>query len=567
MRKILLGLISFLLLLFQVSSDLCATELAPSQCGVYSWAASSPQLVNPKKTPDVVGVPLLLVWDKLEPEEGKYDFETQVRERLAKSHSLGYNAFILFWVVPRTPQWIYEKGVPEVKCAPTVNPMGKVRTHSYPYYFDPKYKMYYHRAIRKLGKYVAQLPPELQARILFVQAAEGSTGDGQPYKGKPLNEKYNITKEQWSLFRREAWQVYREAFAKPLVVNSDAFCSEEIDWLFKNCDAFGVKLGMFTHGYHVSGNKTRLTEWRALQKRAKDAGVPLFSRGEQDGEWLHCGWSKQNPREAFYWSGIFAAHCGVDVWNIPHAACSIPELRPGFRFFNRYAGYHKAASAPAAFCALRDGLDVSDADRFPVAEYGKCVRKNQDRYLAIVSAFANQGAVQQDPPKALGGGMMNRQRKGYNDAGWEILDGNYEKFLTQVAPRETSVGLWHVPSEGPSEDAHYGRFARTFHPKSRKKALYFKLASDFFAEKSASAKVRVIYLDRGKAGWSLQYFSQDGEKVTTPPIRCSGSNCWKEKVIAIDGARWKNKKYDIAIVGEKNSKTIFHLVEIMRAEK
>ena len=36
----------------------------------------------------------------------------------------------------------------------------------------------------------------------------------------------------------------------------------------------------------------------------------------------------------------------------------------------------------------------------------------------------------------MGGGMLNRQRDEYNDVGWGILPGNYDRFLTQLAPND-----------------------------------------------------------------------------------------------------------------------------------
>ena len=55
----------------------------------------------------------------------------------------------------------------------------------FPYYQHPEYKTRFFKLIEAFGAYVRGLPPELRERILFVQSAEGSTGDGQPYKGTP----------------------------------------------------------------------------------------------------------------------------------------------------------------------------------------------------------------------------------------------------------------------------------------------------------------------------------------------------------------------------------------------
>jgi hypothetical protein len=47
-----------------------------------------------------------------------------------------------------------------------------------------------------------------------------------------------------------------------------------------------------------------------------------------------------------------------------------PVFRSAFDFFNKYAGEKDTATAAHAMSALRDGLDASDANRFPGATYG-----------------------------------------------------------------------------------------------------------------------------------------------------------------------------------------------------
>jgi hypothetical protein len=133
---------------------------------------------------------------------------------------------------------------------------------------------------------------------------------------------------------------------------------------------------------------------------------------------------------------LFATHCRLDQWNIPYEALKEEANRPAFFFFNRYAGLHDPADSPRAFCALRDGLDASDFHRFPASEFGGTPGRKREvgRYMNIAGAYAKYGARMDDPEKATGGGMINRKRMGYNDAGWGILPGNYCRFLEQVDP-------------------------------------------------------------------------------------------------------------------------------------
>ena len=295
----------------------------------------------------------------------------------------------------------------------------------------------------------------------------------------------------------------------PLLVNYDSNQKAQYDWVMENLPVIGLKNGMFSHGYHISETRTRLRNWRGFRSEVEAAGKEFFSRGEQDAEYRTYGWSTQNIAQGLYWSAIFATHCGLDMWNVPWEACAGDEHGDAISFFNRYAGHHDASTAPAAFCALRKGLDASDTAAYPESLYGKADRKNIDRYLKIAAAFRDYGAIQGDPSKAVGGGMVNRKRQDYNDVGWGILDGNYERFLTQIDPESTSVGWWH---KGPRESI-YSRFARSTDVGKGKSTLSFDL-DDAFLPAPASVKVRIVWLDEGATKWKLCYNAVHNPRAT-----------------------------------------------------
>ena len=206
--------------------------------------------------------------------------------------------------------------------------------------------------------------------------------------------------------------------------------------MLENMDVIAVKNGMFSHGYHVSDNVDRFSNVLSAGSRSEERGKPVLTRGEMDGELFEMGWSNQNIPRAVYWSGLFATHCRLDIWNVPHKALMDEANLPALKFFNKYAGHTEAETAPAAFCALRDGLDASDFERFPADRFGGEPGKKRDveRYIRIAEAYAQQGARMDDPEKAIGGGMLNRKRSGPNDVGWGIWPGNYCRFLTQIDP-------------------------------------------------------------------------------------------------------------------------------------
>ena len=538
--------------------------------GVYAWGANEGRNELPADLP-IRGVPVSWRWPQLEPEQGKFAFEQEVRPHLERARAAGRFTHLMLWVAPDTPAWVYAAGVPRVEVPERITPARKRQKPTYPYYFDARYQEILHRTVRALGDYLAGLPADLKDRIIFIQVAEGSTGDGQPYKGVPTNPKYRITDEAWNDYRRATWAYYQSVFQRadgslsiPILINGDANTAAENSWLLEHCDTFGVKQGMFSHGYLVSDSVERLARWETFRTEALAHGKRIFSRGEQDEEWRVCGWSAQNPPQAFYWSALFALHCKLDVWNVPLDALASQPLGETVRLFNRYAGFNEPADSPGAFCALRRGLDASDVAAFPEEKFGRATKNNRARYLAIAAAFAPLGARQGDPDKALGGGMRNRQADDANDVGWGILPGNFERHLTQLRPEETSVGLWHIaPAKHP-----YSQFARRFDAAAGKKEMSFRLADGFFPRVTATAPVRlrVVYLDGAAGKWELVYATPAGEKIARV-VETANTGEWREVVVTLPDATWSHRLAggaDLKLHHGGGADTVFHLVELQR---
>lgn len=518
--------------------------------GISSWAGWKPGQITRAECPELRSVPIILKWASLESAPGRYAFDEELGQPLRAAHAEGLYVTLMIWVGPACPEWIYEKGVPLVITDRKVNALGQKTDaqKKYPYYLHPEYKKRFMGLIDAFGKYVTALPSELRERIVFVQCAEGSTGDGQPYKGDPLDQKYAISYEVWNDFRREAWQNYRQAVPGiPILVNSDANDTVESQWLLENMDVIALKQGMFSHGYIVSDNGKRLAQHEALAVEAKKRGKPVLTRGEMDGELFEMGWSNRNIPQALYWSGIFATHCRLDIWNVPHEALKENANWPAGAFFNKYAGHKEPALAPAAFCALRDGLDASDFDRFPNAKYGgqSGEKKDVERYRTIAKAYAAFGARMEDPDKAVGGGMLNRKSSGPNDVGWDTLPGNYSRFLTQINPGSGDVGRWNI------DETIYGRFGRAFEHQSGKKQMRFQLDAGFNAQQ---AKVTVTYLDKGTGSWSIGLLGKDYAKV----FQNENSGRWKTQTIT------PSEISDLVLMYESGDDTIFHLIEVDR---
>jgi len=522
------------------------------------------------------------------PENGKFEFKKEIGDKLELLDQNDFNTFLMVWVAfattqvsetdtswAFTPRWLFKNGVPLVEMEETINPLGVKTRRDSPYYFDEDYKFFFHRMIDSLGNYICNLPPHLKKRILFLQSAEGSTGDGQPYKGSPVNPIYDITKEQWSQFRIETWEKYKSAFTKdgelqlPLLTNYDSNEEEQYRWMLDSLPkALGLKNGMFSHGYHISDAQQRLANFNAFREAVKATGKTFFARGEQDAEWKTYGWSTQNPKQGFYWSALYATHCGLSLWNVPWEACQGETYADAINLFNRYAAETNPNTAKGAFCALRRGLDASDTEAFPENIYGEAVKSNTQRYIDIANAFSEYGANQGDPEKATGGGMINRKREDYNDAGWKILKGNYQRHITQIDPEETSIAWWQV------DTSIYGRFARGFDTENGKDTLFFDLDDKFFGNQFLNGRqeitVELTHLDSDAGSWKLMYDAEGDSFKTAMEITNTGSGGWKTKTVTLNDAYLANRGQrgaDFILVNTGGTNCRFHMLAIDKVGK
>ena len=99
--------------------------------------------------------------------------------------------------------------------------------------------------------------------------------------------------------------------------------------------------------------------------------------------------------------------------------------------------------------------------------------------------------------------------------------------------------------------------------------LYFRLAGDFCRPESPqSLTLRVVYLDEGDSSWHLSYHSRDGMKKAIV-VTNADSGQWREQTVAVVDAAMQHgglHKSDL-ILASNGGDTVFHLVEILRADE
>ncbi|MGL5318089.1 MAG: hypothetical protein ACRC9Q_05280 [Bacteroidales bacterium] len=522
-------------------------------------------------------------WSKIQPAgPDKFDFSVY-QEAIDKAAKDGKVLKLSINVGPDAPMWIYDHGVPMVLCHPHVAP--KEQFPNFPYYLDEDHKKYYFKLIREFAAFLRNQPAQKRKAISFVQVKTGCTGDECAYKGEPKSNDQKISKSEWLKFRLESFEVYKDAFNNPDKNNTEPITllfnavdpeknKTEYAWLNHKIDpqiGYGIKGSAYMRGHHLTGEKSFKEKWLPFLVNPK--GMKLFSAAEMDQTWQKHLYNI-NPILGFYWGALGGLNTGLSSWNISKSACEYAEVTPEvqdiFRFFNKYAGQIYPATATAGYSVFHEGLNSANTTKFPEAKYGEAKEKNIERYVAICNdpVYAKRGARMDHPKGATLGQVRQRDSQtGYNDAGWDIEEGNYERWVNQIDPDKTSIGLFRVRGTIDTKSSMYDRFARSFESATGKNTMYFRFDKEMFPKGAPkSLKFTITWLDKlSGSNWQLVYTGKDGKKKTALTVTGKGDNTWKKEVVTINDALVNGKGdrgSDFMFVNTDKKDDIFHGVEV-----
>eukprot|EP00117_Sycon_ciliatum_P028862 scpid44137/ scgid23103/ len=455
-------------------------------------------------------------WTDIQPEYAAYNF-TQFLVDIKAAVAAGKLVYYTIETGAAAPQWLYNNGVPRVVVNFTANDL-----RDFPYYLSTNYTHFFMNMTSTVRLFIASLPSDLGAALTGVDVVLGSTGDVAPWHGPAQNPKYEIPRDVWlSYWHNYTIRVVQEY--RSIALKNDLFALnvhglEDIPGLTEQlADIVGYEhLGNAAHEvckqYQETGERLSLM-WN-------DTMYHLMHTPHTGGQYIravcfqdrHLMEGNMNP-VATAWAAITWSL----TWNLDSMRAMEWELDayptqiwPMLKLFNKYAGVRHANESPGAWAYLHDGLNAADTVRFPEQTFGKARLGNADRMKAIAEAFSWAGARQDDPHHATQGTQSGRQRTAWNDVGWEILPTNYNMYLTQLDPVETTDGRWRVGNANSTEGSNFwGRFARSFNHLSGKNVMLFQLDRNLStAFTSGSVHLRIVYLDDNAGQFSI-YYSQD----------------------------------------------------------
>jgi len=470
------------------------------------------------------------------------------------------------------PDWLYSHGVPKV----IIKNNGGAVIGSSPYYADATYKSYFKQMITTVHRHVETLPASVRSKIIGVQGCFGSTGDYISYGGGKVSPQYELSQKDFSNLYREFTQYYYDEYKKTnpriaLLSNPKNKGKDDGLWTIQNCPGGWLKNSTLGKAFQLNDELDK-ADWLYNIVNKPQAGSYVRMRCEISGGSTDAGWWKKFP-----YKNMFAVMCydiswGLDWPNQENNGIMDPLFDSSFKFFNKYAGQKNPGKSTNAVCALKDALDASDGARFPEATYGAVTRTNQQRYKNILKDYAAFGALLEDPVTATLEEMDELGARGTNDVGWRIFPANYERYLHQLTPNQTSVGYWNVKSA--DANSMYGRFARGFDVARNKEAFYFDVDDAFLNNAPLNGRypvtIAITYLDNGGGRWRLYYDAKNGTDKSSIEVSCGSTNKWKKATIALPDAYFGNRgqsRSDFSIRSTNNKNVIFSVVELSRSAR
>ena len=527
----------------------------------------------------VMGIEVSATWAEVQSKgPDKYDFSIfqKVLDEASRFHKI---VKMSINVGPNAPLWLYQNGVPLVKVTSDKPEKHAIKFANYPYYLNKTHIKLYYELIKQFSLFLRNQPKNKFDCIAFVQVKTGSTGDEAPYKGVPDNDDFKISKKQWEAFRLESFTQFKKYFNdvedRQIVLtfnNVDPEKQPEVfNWVMTKIDpkiGFGIKGGAYNRGHHLSDEKSFKEKW--LPYLVNPKGMKLFSASEMDASWNKPIF-EINKEIGFYWAALSGMNTGISSTNMQKGAIEYgyehKEISDIFRMTNKYYQQVYPQTATAAVSVFHEGLNSADTKKFPESIYGKASKGNLERYTNICKAYEARGAKMDDLKSVSEGQVNQRYRQtGYNDAGWDIEDGNYERFLTQINPDQTSIGLFRVRGEINQKSSKYDRFARSFDNATSKNTMYFKFDEEMFANsKPKNLKFTITWLDKNAGStWALKY--SDGKQMKTAiEVKGKGDDKWKSVTVDIADMVLNHKgefKSDFVLVNTDKIDDIFNGIEV-----
>ncbi len=507
------GLTIILLLLI---SPLASRAQVPD-AGVYSiWPGNDSQILN---LDHVKGGQIFTNWKDLEPGNGVFDW-ARLDSDLALMNSLGVKASVQVNAnMDDFPDWIFDS----VAHGTLVSRSGPNNPEIiYPQFWDPLFLDHTKQFIDALAAHLKTSP--YKDNVLLIRqnwnavATEQywlSSADQDPslLTPTPSGHIYDVPyTDELAIAYSESIVDFHKVFLPEIPVAIRAF-TKSGGWIAENREAnIPSHQNLVDDGFWFYSTSTKPFE----QNSELFAGYLEYTKPG-----LTVGYSENfanltglvdpddtsvSREQGAYWEALWNMHRGVSFLAYRGDDLADPALFDTFEFANKYAGYHASPDvSPGAWIALR--------------------------------------------PAVINPNMQNR----FPDYEW--VD-NYEFFISQVDPDNTSVGLTQA-GPFPAKESYWSRQTNATD------RMEFILNSEFRdAISGKDLSIRVAYLDEGLDTWSLLYENAGGE-INLGTVAKMNTGLWKEAFFELSNADFIDSVKDLILFSEADGDDIFHMIELI----
>lgn len=593
--------------------------------GTWGYMDGTSTNLDSFKTYNIQGIHYLFLWKDIRP---KYDSAYNFSIVTAKIDSaIAHNIYcsLQFNVGDNSPQWVYDSvgyfytvGVP-------------AHTGPWPKYYLKKYQDYYYQFLRDIGNYLAGLSQERIAHVLFWQIAEGSTGDGQPYKGvldscqvadsgcstadsiaQPALGDTLIPQDRfefkWEQYRRSAWDTaalcagYTAVNSRIALMFNTGNSGNDLEFAGTDNtnDDDDQDDGDYIRGHFSflpiapwvkSGTLSHIYSFRG--ERSHFARIKTPDRGELQGPLK----LTTHPHKELFALVCSALAGDLHMLNIDQGFMDMKEageIRTDHRMTDFFTQMTSDKTSAFSMPALK--VDYGDTITYPTNMYGPLIAQDsasQDKFqrrLYSYQLMAQQYGSGKDfeewqywkavdhfinPDRAAAINLLFPQAAFGNmrDSLWwndHVLNAsyNYEKNMHQTnATTNYMVPVYRV---GP-DTSIYGRFAGKPKLDSNNKCiwLYDIDNSRMRLQGRDSVQIDIVYLDNNSGGKIAVNSIVCGQKKQQGTTTTINTNTgqWKTKSVVIPNFWWKKNGVDFEIDFDSGANTTIGMVQVKNLSK
>ena len=535
---------------------------------------------------------LTIPWNMYEPQRDEYDpllcwdcyvytYHYKIRERIRQGKYL----VIELNTAVDIPYWLFNSP-DNVEKVVSRDQDGNQRT--FPDYRNNNYVARIYKLFNSLFKTINDT---FYGDEKYITGIKLDLGVHNLYKAY-LEEYVSGSQEAFDYFEDiNNWIAYTKKIYKSIEVIKNSYANTGHIGIFINCGPYDLpqaektytwfndnlqkpwfSTSFLTHGYALNNDKTAFS-WlgKDILWRKKNNETPLpYTYSDYSWDSDKYNLYKQYIVWNIYWQCLYNLHWGGHFLDLENSLIEYGNEnvhKQVLEFYNFYAGQKEKLDAPGAFCALRDGLDAADTQRFPTNKYGK-LSDRIGRAEKIRRQFSDKGCIQGDPNLIYADSQTVHYGNYYspqlNDIGWDTYSRPYRMNL-RLLNETDGIGYWQVGY--PSQP--YGRYAMGIN-KNNKNKLFFDLNDKIFSNGALKAKkevqFRVTYFDKGKGKFKLFYDAKKNKNKNIMTIKKTNSKIWKTvKSGWIKDAYFGNRansKSDLYLMNPDNDIDIIHMVDI-----